>query len=239
MRRLVAAWVLTIAVANLVGCAAGAARRETDPGTRWVLIRNIRYSAQGSEPEYVWVREDEIPTSLTTVFFGKKAVIAPPYVVPRYAPPPGNGVISPLQGGPYAGGRDFLPEDEARPADVPPPAARPPGSVPSAARSPASGGMSSTTPGLTPRGYVVYVDAGRVVVDLTARHGLKPGDIVRVTREKIPVVHPVTGAYLGEVDEEIATARIVELRERFAIGEIREVKPGAEIRIKDRVVPQP
>jgi hypothetical protein len=38
--------------------------------------------------------------------------------------------------------------------------------------------------------------------------------------------------------EALATARIVELREKFAIGEIREVKPGAEIRVKDRVVPQ-
>jgi hypothetical protein len=64
----------------------------------WVLVSNLRYTGEGSEPQYVWVPEDEIPTSLTTVLFGKKAVIAPPYVVPRYAPPPGNGVISPLQG---------------------------------------------------------------------------------------------------------------------------------------------
>jgi len=83
------------------------------------------------------------------------------------------------------------------------------------------------------------VDGTRVVIDLSVQQGLKVGDIVRVTREKIPLVHPVTGVYLGELDEDIATAQIVELREKFAVAEIRELKPGAQVRVKDRAVLRP
>ncbi len=210
----------------LFGCSLGATRAPADPTKRWVLVSNIYYKTEGNEPPYVWVEEDKIPASLTTLLFGKKAIIAPPDAVPQYAPPPGNGLISPLQGGPYA--------QQAATAPAPP-APR--------TRTPASGGgpAAAATPAtqVTPRGYVVYVDGTRVAIDLSVQQGLKVGDIVRLTREKIPLVHPVTGAYLGELDEEIATAQIVELREKFAVAEIRELKPGAQIRVKDRAVLRP
>jgi hypothetical protein len=212
------------------GCSLATSQPPTDPTKRWVLISNLFYADGNGEPQYVWVEEGRIPTSLTTVLFGKTAVIAPPDVVPRYAPPPGNGIISPLQGSPYAEAR-LQPAAGAA-------AARPS----TAGRSPVSpGGVAAATlaPGLTPRGYVVYVDAKRVVIDMTAQHGLKAGDIVNVTREGISLRHPVTGAPLGELDEEVATAQIVEVRERFSIAEIREVKPGAQIRVKDKVVRRP
>ncbi len=231
LRRL---WVLAALVA-VAGCSVGGSRGQDDPGSRWVLVSNIRYSAQGSEPEYVWVREDEVPTTLTTVLMGKKAVIAPPHVVPRYAPPPGNGTISPLQGGPYAA-RPAATRAEARAPDARAGVAA--GST--TARAPATPTTSEPDmPGVPPRGYVVHIDARRLVIDLTARQGLKRGDIVQIRREKIPIVHPVTGVYLGELDEEVGTAEILELREKFAIAEIREVRPGAEIRVRDRVVPRP
>lgn len=212
------------------GCSLAAPQPPTDPTKRWVLISNIFYADGNSEPRYVWVEEGKIPTSLSTVLFGKQAVIAPPYVVPQYAPPPGKGIISPLQGSPYA-------EGLVQPAAVVSPARPLTG-----ARSPVSpgGGAAATlAPGVTPRGYVVYVDAKRVVIDMTAQHGLKAGDIVNVTREGIPLKHPVTGVPLGQLDEEVATAQIVEVRERVSIAEIREVKPGAQIRVKDRVVRRP
>jgi hypothetical protein len=224
-------WILTALLALLAtGCALGASRPATDPAKRWVLISNPRYSAQGPEPEYVWVEEDKIPTSLTTVLFGKKAIIAPPDIVPRYGPPPGNGLISRLQGGPYAQQAATLPTAGA-PKTLPPAA---PGGP-----APPGGAAAAPSNAVTPRGYVVYVDSNRIVIDLTVQHGLKAGDVVRITREKIPLVHPITGAYLGELDEDVATAQIVELREKFAVAEIREVKPGAQIRVKDRVVPRP
>lgn len=218
-------------VLTLSACASSASVPSADPSTRWVLVSNIRYSAQGNEPEYVWVPEDQIPTSATTVLFGKKSAIAPPHVVPKYAPPPGNAVISRLQGGPYAAAQL---SDAASPKPRPTPSPGPSPSV-SPARVAA---VRESTPEVTPRGYVVHVDARRIVIDLTAEQGLRVGAMVRITREKIPIVHPVTGAYLGELDEDVATAEVVEVREKFAIAEIRTLSPGAEVRVKDRVVPR-
>lgn len=232
-------WIVTALLALLVtGCSLAASRPAADPAKRWVLVSNPRYGAQGPEPEYVWVEEDKIPTSLTTVLFGKKAIIAPPDIVPRYGPPPGNGLISRLQGGPYAQQAAIPPTAEA-PKTRPPTAPGGPSPPGGAAAAPAGGVAPAPPVGVTPRGYVVYVDSNRIVIDLSVQHGLKAGDVVRITREKIPLVHPVTGAYLGELDEDVATAQIVELREKFAVAEIREVKPGAQIRVKDRVVPRP
>lgn len=231
MPRLLRGCGVALLVSSAVsGCSlVGEARRSPDGDARWVLVSNIRYRAEGSEPEYVWVHENEIPSTLTTVLFGKNAIVAPPQVVPRYVPPPGSGVISPLQGGPYAASQPKTL------VDAPAPARRRAAPV---APGPIAAVPPGATPGVTPRGYVVYVDAGRVVIDLSAQHGLKLGDVVRVTREKLSIVHPVTGAYLGELDEDVGTAQIVELREKFAIAEIRDVKAGAEIRVKDRVVPR-
>lgn len=239
MPRLLRGCGVALLVSSAVaGCSPlGEARRSPDGDARWVLVSNIRYRAEGSEPEYVWVRENEIPSTLTTVLFGKNAIIAPPQVVPRYAPPPGSGVISPLQGGPYAASQPETLVGASAPArrSAAPPATAPPAPV---APGPIAAVPPGATPGVTARGYVVYVDANQVVIDLSAQQGLKLGDVVRVTRGKLSIVHPVTGAYLGELDEDVGTAQVVELREKFAIAEIRDVKAGAEIRVKDRVVPR-
>jgi hypothetical protein len=48
----------------------------------------------------------------------------------------------------------------------------------------------------------------------------------------------VTGEVLGELDQEIGTARVVELRDKFSVAEIEVVEPGAQIRVRDRVVPK-
>jgi len=196
---------------------------------RWVLIKNPRYGSLASEPEYTWVEEDNIPVTVNTVIFGKKSVIAPPEIVAKYGSPPGGGKISPLQGGQHLQanrGREPLPAQPSR----------------SAPQTPFNHIVASPIPeessGVTPRGYVIYVDQKRLVIDLTAQDGLKPGAIVSLRREKIPVVHPVTGEYLGELDEELGSARIVELRERFSVAEIQELAPGVQIKLKDRVIPR-
>ena len=88
------------------------------------------------------------------------------------------------------------------------------------------------------RGYVVYVDTGRVVIDLTNVDGLEPGSLVSLRRDRIPIVHPVTGELLGELDEEVATARVTEIRDRFSVAEVQNVAPGSQVQIRDRVVPK-
>ena len=187
---------------------------------RWLLIKNPRFGDVPSEPEYIWVEEDKVPTTLTTLIRGKSAIIAPPEIVARYGIPPGGGKISPRQGVPY----QAAPEP-SRQSRVPTASAN--------ARPPAA---AAPVAEVTKRGFVVYVDTTRIVVDLNAVDGLKVGSLVSLRRDKIPIVHPVTGELLGELDEEVGTARIVELREKFSVAEIQTVAPGSQIQVKDRVV---
>ena len=188
---------------------------------RWLLIKNPRFGDVPSEPEYIWVEEDKVPTTLTTLIRGKSALIAPPEIVARYGTPPGGGKISPRQGVPYPAVAEPARQDRGRTV----------ASLPNS-RPPAAGPVAE----LTKRGFVVYVDTTRIVVDLNAVDGLKVGSLVSLRRDRIPIVHPVTGELLGELDEEVGTARIVELREKFSVAEIQSVSPGSQIQVKDRVV---
>jgi len=190
--------------------------------TRWLLIKNPRFGDVPSEPEYIWVEEDRVPTTLTTLIRGKGAIIAPPEIVARYGTPPGGGKISPRQQVPY--------HASTQPPRVEPnrPATTSPGNASAPAASPA--------PVPPSRGFVVYVDTTRIVIDLNATDGLKVGSVISLRRDRIPIVHPVTGELLGELDEEVGTARIVELRDKFSVAEVEAVAPGSQIQVKDRVV---
>jgi hypothetical protein len=185
--------------------------------TRWLLIKNPRFGDVPSEPQYVWVEEDKVPTTFRTVFLGKRSIIAPPEVVAKYGKPPGGGKISPRQGVPTATSEPARGETAAAVASTPAPA--PP-------------------PVETTRGYVVFVDTTRIVIDLTSSDGVRAGSMVSLRRDRIPIVHPVTGEVLGELDQEIGTARVVELRDKFSVAEIQSVEPGAQIKVRDRVVPK-
>jgi hypothetical protein len=119
-----------------------------------------------------------------------------------------------------------------------------PTQAPDTARGETAAAVASTpTPPAVPRpeatrGYVVFVDTTRIVIDLTAGDGMRAGSVVSLRRDRIPIVHPVTGEVLGELDQEIGTARVVELRDKFSVAEIEVVEPGAQIRVRDRVVPK-
>lgn len=96
----------------------------------------------------------------------------------------------------------------------------------------------ASTPGTPPAaGYVIFVDSHRVVIDLTAEDGLRPGSLVSIRRDKIPLVHPVSGKFLGELDKEIASAKVVEVRELFSVAEVLSMASGNRVKVKDRVVP--
>jgi hypothetical protein len=198
--------------------------------TRWLLIKNPRYGDVASEPEYTWVEEDKVPLTFKTLI-NKSSVYAPPEIVAKYGPPPGGGKISPRQGVPYQPAAS--PRPTAGPAVVAPPSGRP---------TPAAAGSVSAPPPpaveIPKRGYVVHVDTTRIAVDLTSADGLRPGTVVSVRRDKMPIVHPVTGEKLGELDEEVATAKVVEVRDKFSVAEIQTVHPGSQIEVRDRVVPK-
>jgi hypothetical protein len=192
--------------------------------TRWLLIKNPRYGDVRSEPEYVWVEEDKVPTTLTTLLRGKSAIIAAPEIVAKYGAPPGGGKISPRQGVPYQTAAEQTRGGERAPRTGGSDTARAPGAAAVPAAEPIK------------RGFVVYVDTTRIVIDLTSADGVKPGSMVSLRRDRVPIVHPVTGEVLGELDEEVATARVVELRERFSVAEVQTVAAGSQIQVRDRVV---
>jgi hypothetical protein len=86
------------------------------------------------------------------------------------------------------------------------------------------------------RGYVVFVDTSRVVIDLAASDGVKLGTGVSVRRDKVAIVHPITGELLGELDEEVASGRVVEVQDKFSVVELQSLPSGAQVKVKDRVV---
>jgi hypothetical protein len=198
---------------------------------RWVLIKNPRFGDVRSEPEYVWVEEDKLPTTLTTLVRGKSAIIAPPEIVAKYGPPPGGGKISPRQGVPYQ-----TTEPTRATASADPRAGGSAAVAASLADKPAAPAPAVPAPEPPKRGLVVHVDTTRIVVDLTADDGVRPGTVLSLRRDRIPIVHPVTGEVLGELDDEVATARVIELRERFSVAEIQTVAPGSEVQVRDRVL---
>ncbi len=182
---------------------------------KWLLIKNPRFPDIPSEPEYVWVEEDKIPTTMGTLVFGKGSLIAAPEIVAKYGSPPGGGRISPRQ------------KVAVATEPVGPPSKAAPGKpgVQPAALAPS-----------TNRGFVVFVDTSRVVIDLNGKDGVKLGAQVSVRRDKIAIVHPITGELLGELDEEVATGRVTEVKEKFSVVELQTVSSGNQVKIKDRVV---
>ena len=114
--------------------------------------------------------------------------------------------------------------------------AAPPASRAAATRTVAAAPTTVRTPVSVKHGLVLYVDTTRVAVDLTAADGVRPGTLLSVRRDRVPIVHPVTGEVLGDLDEEVATARITEVRDKFSVAELQSVAAGAAIQIKDRAV---
>jgi hypothetical protein len=185
-----------------------------------------------SEPEYIWVEEDKMPTTIGTLVRGKSSIIAPPEIVAKYGPPPGGGKISPRQGVPYQT------NEPARPAAAEPAPVGSAAVAPRPAAAPAPAAPAVPVPEAPKRGFVLYVEPSRIVIDLTAADGVRAGQMISLRRDRIPIVHPVTGEVLGELDDEVGTARVTEMRDRFSVAEIQSVAAGAQVQVKDRVVPK-
>jgi hypothetical protein len=197
--------------------------RSAEP--RWLLIKNPRCCDIPSEPEYTWVEEDKLPTTVKSFVFGQSTLIAPPEVVAKYGAPPGGGRISARQGGAY--------KVENVVPTIPTSRSAAAAAVSNTTRTDAAGGVA--TPSAT-RGYVVFVDTSRVIIDLAASDGVKLGTGVSVRRDKIAIVHPITGELLGELDEEVASGRVVEVRDKFSVVEVQKAAAGVQVQVKDRVV---
>jgi hypothetical protein len=221
---------LVVVVVSLSACGGASLReivglpRVDDPSVeikaaepKWLLIKNPRFPDVPSEPEYTWVEEDKIPTTMGTLVFGKSSLIAAPEIVAKYGAPPGGGRISPRQ-------KVAVATEPTAPAK---------GVTNTTGR---SGTQPAASAPPTNRGFVVFVDTSRVVIDLNGKDGVKLGAQVSVRRDKIAIVHPITGELLGELDEEVATGRVTEVKEKFSVVELQSVASGNQVKIKDRVV---
>ena len=197
------------------------ALRPTEP--KWLLIKNPRFGEVASEPEYIWVEEDKVPTTMKSLIFGKSSMIAPPEIVAKYGAPPGGGRISPRQGGAY------------KLENLAPLADAPRSSVAAASTSTRTDAVRGAAPG-GKRGYVVFVDTSRVVIDLAATDGVRLGSTVSLRRDKVAIVHPITGELLGELDEEVGSGKVVEIQDKFSVVEVQSLPSGAQVKVKDRVV---
>lgn len=197
--------------------------RSAEP--RWLLIKNPRCCDIPSEPEYTWVEEDKLPTTVKSFVFGQSTLIAPPEVVAKYGAPPGGGRVSARQGGAY--------KVENVVPTVPTNRSAAAAAVSNTTRTDAATRVATQS---ATRGYVVFVDTSRVVIDLTASDGVKLGTGVSVRRDKVAIVHPITGELLGELDEEVASGRVVEVRDKFSVVEVQKAAAGVQVQVKDRVV---
>ncbi len=223
-----AVWVLCLVMvaggafgcSRLVGPGGALRWKEAEPApeqaANWELRRNPLYrpldERRQGEPEYIWVEANQPaykdPPTLNRLLFGPEADLAPPEVRER--------LEHTRPGGPRPGGSSVQ-------------------TVPAVARTePATSGRAAL-PAQSLAGYVVEVRGRRLYTDLTVREGLSIGARLVIMREGGESKHPITGRILGRTDEEIGTARVVELRAAFSIAEIEEVKPGQEVRIKDRL----
>ena len=198
--------VLGLVVVTAAGCGGRSLREylglaaSPDPSVnlraaepKWLLIKNPRCCDVASEPEYIWVEEDKVPTTMKSFVFGQSTLIAPQEIVAKYGAPPGGGRVSPRQGGIYKV-ENVIPTT---------PASR---NAAAAALAPSTRTDAPSGVAVLPatRGFVVFVDTSRVVIDLAAPDGVKLGSTVSVRRDKIAIVHPITGELLGELDEEVA-----------------------------------
>ncbi|MFQ5803059.1 MAG: FG-GAP repeat domain-containing protein [Candidatus Methylomirabilales bacterium] len=86
------------------------------------------------------------------------------------------------------------------------------------------------------RGVIVSIDRdGKLIVDLTKEQGVYPGLEMEIFREGEPFKHPVTGEVLGRLDKRVAFLKVVEVQERFSVGQLLDqegsVRQGDGVRV--------
>jgi TolB-like protein len=84
-------------------------------------------------------------------------------------------------------------------------------------------------------GYVIGVQGEKVTVDLGHKNGIKKGMKCHVYREGAPIVHPVSGAVIGKMIDELCEVQITDIFDAYAIAAITKPKSGTPV-IRDKVI---
>lgn len=84
-------------------------------------------------------------------------------------------------------------------------------------------------------GLVIRVDGDLLYLDLTQEQRAAPGMELSVSRPGQEFRHPYTGKVLGTLDREIASARIVEVRDRFSVARVISRRGDLAVQEQDKV----
>ncbi|MBI3550194.1 MAG: VCBS repeat-containing protein [Elusimicrobia bacterium] len=85
----------------------------------------------------------------------------------------------------------------------------------------------SSTLNAAPIGYVVSVDSGRVFLDFNAASGAAVGQEFLIFTDGRELKHPVTGASLGHVEDEIASGKIMRITDQYSVGILNQLDAKA------------
>ncbi len=87
------------------------------------------------------------------------------------------------------------------------------------------------------QGEIVAVKGGEVFLSIGQKDQAVKGTQLTVLRKGAPFRHPVTGAVLGTLEDEIGVAEIVEVREKFSIARMTKMTSPKKLlpKVKDKV----
>lgn len=85
------------------------------------------------------------------------------------------------------------------------------------------------------QGLVIGVEGGEVLIDLGARDRVYPGMELKLFREGEEFVHPITGEVLGRLDKDLGLLKVVQVKDRFSVGEVIRKAEDVEVVKGDRV----
>jgi hypothetical protein len=93
-----------------------------------------------------------------------------------------------------------------------------------------------------PKGYgkVLDINGDMLSIEMEGRHGLSEGVLLSIYRTGDPFYHPVTGVVLGQFEEEVAPAEVIQIdRERVIARRIGSgaARPGDQVRITKARIP--
>ncbi|MEE9273699.1 MAG: FG-GAP-like repeat-containing protein [bacterium] len=78
-------------------------------------------------------------------------------------------------------------------------------------------------------GQIVAIKGGDLYLSLGASGKIALGQRLSVFRKGVPFRHPVTGAVLGTLEDEIGVAVVVDVRKKFSIARMTRLTPGKEL----------
>lgn len=87
------------------------------------------------------------------------------------------------------------------------------------------------------QGEVVAIKGGDVFLSIGLKDQAVKGNRLTILRKGAAFKHPVTGAVLGSLEDEIGVAEIVEVREKFSIARMVKMTSGKNLlpKVKDKV----